>query len=277
MDIIDIANISDHSFIEKIKEVPSEINDIKYSDYMKPIIHALGGNNCLRKVIEDNVNNGIKLAKNVQYLMLFENITLLPYVEKDTWKYITYNNMYNIIRSARFREESEYKHNTLDYMLNVLPNIYKPSDVLELLKTLVNKNNVDWICKYIMTNLKDSLYHIIDNIFPSDNGNKESLDIVKAKLEQDQTANRLIKAICYVLYGEKYDFFQTEYYVTLNNESLYSTRSDINTVINSNISDVNGIGDITYVTYNPNNRIVGNIYVSGDDSTHNDIGVTNTI
>ena len=135
--------------VNQIIEKPELINDKKFSDYSREIVITLNNKNQLRYVIEQAYKKCGKINVNVQYVMLSQNITLLPYLQDNVWKYLPESAILQLTSSSSFNVESNYKHKTLDYIVTQLPKHYRYGIITNVLKFLTHK---DWVVKYLLTN-----------------------------------------------------------------------------------------------------------------------------
>lgn len=162
--------------INKVIENPVLINDKQFSDYIREILVGLNNRNMLRTVIEKAYKECGKINVNVQYIMVSQNITLMPYLQKEVWKYFPAGAIKQLVANASFEVESNYKHKTLDYVVTELPKIYDYETVTTLMKFLTHKS---WVVKYLLTNQKDRVVKVLRGCIgydDFDNELKETFD-----------------------------------------------------------------------------------------------------
>ena len=140
--------------INKVIENPVLINDKQFSDYIREILVGLNSRNMLRTVIEKAYKESGKISVNVQYIMISQNITLMPYLQNEVWKYLPGCALKQLTSNASFEVESDYKHKTLDYVVTELPKHYDYQTLTYVMKFLTHK---PWVAKYLLTNQKDKV------------------------------------------------------------------------------------------------------------------------
>jgi hypothetical protein len=140
----------------------------------------------LRTVIEKAYRESGKINLNVQYVMVSQNITLMPYLQKEVWKYFPAGAIKQLVANASFEVESNYKHKTLDYVLMELPKIYDYETITWLMKFLTHK---PWVAKYLLTNQKDKVIKQLKGCIGYDDFDSEMKETF------DKGLNEVIKRI----------------------------------------------------------------------------------
>lgn len=179
-------NVDFDRMIKKVIENPVLINDKQFSDYTREIVVGLNSRNMLRTVIEKAYKECGKINLNVQYIMVSQNITLMPYLQKDVWKYFPSGALKQLVANASFEVESNYKHKTLDYVLMELPKIYDYETITWLMKFLTHK---PWVAKYLLTNQKDKVIKQLKGCIGYDDFDSEMKETF------DKGLNEVIKRI----------------------------------------------------------------------------------
>lgn len=143
---------------QQILKNPLLINMPSISHLLSTICYNLVGMGKLREVIEQVVSLKKPLSVNVQYHMIQKNVTLLPYVSNDIWKYLPMKRLRNLIyRNGPFSQPSDYKIKTIDFLLETLPQVYDSTNVVMFWKwffeTIVGNSSYRWITDYLMTKI----------------------------------------------------------------------------------------------------------------------------
>ena len=179
--------------IDNMDKNPNIINDSSIAHLIPFICMDLVGRGRLREVIENNVKNGYKLSKNVQYCMLEYNFTLLPFITEEVWKYFSLPRLKKLIfKNGPFSQKSGYKLETINFLLDKLPQILGYDDAMKFwvwfIDTTIetyNKDAYKWLYEHIMYHkekyidiLKNTSY-VVEQDFV--------LDTIKANLEKIDT------------------------------------------------------------------------------------------
>lgn len=182
-----------NKIVSKVIEHPILITDRKYDPFITPMVRRLNDMNKLHTVISKAYKdtNG-KLPVNLQYAMISNNITLLPYINDSIWKYMPFSAFRELIYSYNnFKNETEYKHKTIDFIFNSLTNHFQPKEILEILDALCQS---DWMPKYIINMHYNKLRDLL---------------IVSTKADTDEKKKKIedrIKGILTLSYGFQSSF-----------------------------------------------------------------------
>lgn len=241
--------------ITKILTTPVLINDDKYGQWQGYIINRLNDMNRLRYVITTAYNLTHKLSLNIQYRMLATNITLLPFLNGDIWKFLPYNALQSVISQASFSVESDYKKQTLDFMFNEVIKHYTPQQVFFMIKTLTK--NRAWAIRHIVLVHKERLKKLaFSKISHSNEAIQKNFDKIYDNLcsKLNEADNDLVTS-----YRDFYEFVENPGYVKYNDNMNfhYVDSSDIGSLVSSgNFSNTFGgcsnINTINIGTVTPN-------------------------
>ena len=175
------CSVNIEKMVNDIIKNPELINDKKFSDYSREIVISLNNKNQLRTVIEKAYSKCGEININVQYIMLSQNITLMPYLQDNVWKYLPESAMLQLTSSTSFNIESNYKHKTIDFIVTQLSKHYRYEVIITILKFLSHR---DWFVKYLLTNHLEKIEKILKEIINFDDLDAEMQEIFTKNIEK---------------------------------------------------------------------------------------------
>jgi hypothetical protein len=149
------------NILDKLLYHPELIVEDKIVNLPSNICYYLNKNNRLRKTIESVLDKGIELPNNLQYLMIKENPTMIPYLSENFIVSIHSNVLFECMKN-KFNYESDYKYKTLDYIFDELPKYKNISEYFELMFKIYTNLANDWIRYYLLNN-KDKIINALEH------------------------------------------------------------------------------------------------------------------
>jgi len=167
------------------------VEDSSLHTKLNRICNNLNIKNKLRYVIESINACGITIPLNVQWFMILNNPTLLPYVTRDLWKHLSVERLIQIIRDNGFRIETDNKKKMIDYIIEQLHKYIDISSVLYILTSLCEING-NWVYDYIYSK-KDIIFEKLNLYY------NEVTEIYGNKIKIDSSKD----FICFLLYVQQ--------------------------------------------------------------------------